>query len=197
MSEKCQQPFCAQPFDKAPLFVTDAYDNIDKQVKQITLQDYIGKWVILFFYASDFSFVWPTELAAVAAINPQLQSLNTEVLAISTDSIYSHKVFTETSPSAMTVNFPLLSDRSHQISKAYRVLNEKTGVSLRATIIINPEGTIVAKLVNPREVGRNVYEIVRIIQGLQYSEISGESVPANWVPGEPGIRRNINYAGKI
>lgn len=97
----------------------------------------------------------------------------------------------------MTVNFPLLSDRSHQISKAYRVLNEKTGVSLRATIIINPEGTIVAKLVNPREVGRNVYEIVRIIQGLQYSEISGESVPANWVPGEPGIRRNINYAGKI
>lgn len=57
MSEKCQQPFCAQPFDKAPLFVTDAYDNIDKQVKQITLQDYIGKWVILFFYASDFSFV--------------------------------------------------------------------------------------------------------------------------------------------
>ena len=136
-------------------------------------------------------------MAAVAAINNQLKSLNVEVLAISTDSVYSHKVFTEISPSAKQVTFPLLSDRTHQISKAYRVLNEKTGATFRATIIIDPEGNIAAKFVNPPEVGRNVYEILRVIQGIQYGRRTGEGVPANWVPGQPGIIRDPNYIGRI
>lgn len=136
-------------------------------------------------------------MAAVAAIYNQLKSLNIDVLAISTDSVYSHKVFTEISPSAAQVMFPLLSDRTHQISKAYRVLNEKTGATLRATIIIDPEGTIVAKFVNPPEVGRNIYEILRVIQGIQYSRRTGEGVPANWVPGQSGITRDPNYIGRI
>ncbi|MBH9965051.1 redoxin domain-containing protein [Bacillus enclensis] len=136
-------------------------------------------------------------MAAVAAIHEQLKLLNTDVLAISTDSVYSPKVFTEVSPSASQVMFPLLSDRTHQISKTYRVLNEKTGATLRATIIINPEGMIVTKLVNPLEVGRNVYEILRIIEGLQYNRRTGKGVPANWVPGQPGISRDPKNIGKI
>jgi NADH-dependent peroxiredoxin subunit C len=136
-------------------------------------------------------------LAAVAAIHQQLRLLNTDVLAISTDSVYSHKVFTEVSPSASKVQFPLLSDRTHHISQAYRVLNEKTGATFRATIIIDPEGTIVSKFVNPPEVGRNVYEILRIIQGIQYSRRTGEGVPANWVPGQSGIIRDPKYIGRI
>lgn len=136
-------------------------------------------------------------MAAVAAINPQFQSLNTEVLAISTDSVYSHKVFTEVSPSVAHVNYPLVSDRTQEISKAYRVLNEKTGAALRATVIIDPEGLIVSKYVNPLEVGRNVYEILRMILGLQYGRATGEGVPANWIPGQPGISRNVKDIGKI
>jgi NADH-dependent peroxiredoxin subunit C len=136
-------------------------------------------------------------LAAVAAIYNQLKSLNTEVLAISTDSVYSHKVFTEVSPSGSQVMFPLLSDRSHKISKAYRVLNEKTGATFRVTVIIDPEGMIVTKFVYPLEVGRNVYEILRIIQGIQYGRRTGEGVPANWVPGQSGIIRDPKYIGKI
>ena len=136
-------------------------------------------------------------MAAVAAIYNQLRFLNTDVLAISTDSVYSHKVFTEVSPSASQVKFPLLSDRTHKISKAYRVLNEKTGTTFRATIIIDPEGTIVTKFVNPPEVGRNVYEILRVIQGIQYSRRTGEGVPANWVPGQSGIIRDPMYIGRI
>lgn len=136
-------------------------------------------------------------MAAVAAIYDQLKILNTEVLAISTDSVYSHKVFTEVSPSASKVTFPLLSDRTHKISKAYRVLNEKTGATFRATIIVDPEGIIVSKLVNPLEVGRNIYEILRVIQGLQYSRRTGEGIPANWVRGQPGIIRDPKYIGRI
>ena len=136
-------------------------------------------------------------MAAVAAIYNQLRVLNTEVLARSTDSVYSHKVFTEVSPSASQVTFPLLSDRTHKISKAYRVLNEKNGATFRATIIIDPEGTIVTKFVNPPEVGRNVYEILRVIQGIQYGRKTREGVPANWVPGQSGIIRDLKYIGRI
>lgn len=136
-------------------------------------------------------------MAAVAAIYNQLRVLNTNVLAISTDSVYSHKVFTEVSPSGSQVMFPLLSDRTHKISRAYRVLNENTGSTLRATIIIDPEGTIVTKFVNPPEVGRNVYEILRVIQGIQYSRRTGEGIPANWVPGQSGIIRDPKYIGRI
>ena len=136
-------------------------------------------------------------MAAVAAIYDQLKLLNTQVLAISTDSVYAHKVFTEVSPSASKVNFPLVSDRTHEISKAYRVLNEHTGATFRATVIIDPEGTIVTKMVYPLEVGRNVYEILRIIQGVQYARRTQEGVPANWVPGQPGIVRDPKYIGRI
>lgn len=119
------------------------------------------------------------------------------MLAISTDSVYSHKVFTETSPSASKVMFPLLSDRRHEICRAYRVLNGKAGAALRATVILDPEGKIVTKFVNPLEVGRNVYEILRVIQGIQYSRRTGEGIPANWVPGKPGIVRDPKYIGRI
>lgn len=136
-------------------------------------------------------------MAAVAAVYDQLKALNTEVLAISTDSVFSHKVFTEVSSAVSQIKFPLLSDRTQQISKAYRVLNEKTGAAFRATIIIDPEGLIIAKFVNPPNIGRNVYEIVRVIQGLQYNKKTGEVVPANWVPGQSGIARDLNYIGRI
>ncbi|KAA0545262.1 redoxin domain-containing protein [Bacillus sp. BGMRC 2118] len=136
-------------------------------------------------------------MAAVAAIHDQFKAINTEVLAISTDSVYSHKVFTEVSPSASKVTFPLVSDRTHNISKTYRVLNEKTGATFRATIIIDPEGIIVSRFINPPEVGRNVYEILRVVQGIQYGRRTGEGVPANWVPGQQGIRRNPDYIGRI
>ncbi|SEA04657.1 peroxiredoxin (alkyl hydroperoxide reductase subunit C) [Thalassobacillus cyri] len=136
-------------------------------------------------------------MAAVAAIHPYLKQLNTAVLAISTDSVYAHKVFTETSPSASQVTFPLVSDRTHSISKAYRAFNPKTGAAFRVTTIIDPEGIIAAKLVNPPEVGRIVPEILRLIQGIQYGRRTGEGVPANWVPGQPGIKRDLSMIGKI
>ncbi|MBM6618967.1 redoxin domain-containing protein [Bacillus sp. RD4P76] len=136
-------------------------------------------------------------MAAVAAIYDQFKEINTEVLGISTDSVYSHKVFTEESSLASKVNYPLVSDRTQNISKAYRVLNERTGAAFRATIIIDPEGTIVSRLVNPLEVGRNVYEILRIIQATQYHRKTGEVVPANWLPGQQGIERNPDYIGRL
>lgn len=135
-------------------------------------------------------------MAAVAAIHPQLLALNTEILAISTDSVYAHKVFTEVSPAAAQVTFPLISDRTQNISKSYRALNEKTGAAYRVTIIIDPEGTIVSKFVNPLEVGRNIYEILRIVQGIQHNRRTGKGVPANWVPSDTRVVRDLGNLGR-
>lgn len=123
--------------------------------------------------------------------------METEVWGISTDSVYAHKVFKETSPSAGKVQFPLLSDRNQLISKAYRVLDEKAGAAHRATVIIDPEGIIVLKMVYPREVGRNSYEILRVLQGIQHGRKTNLGMPANWVPGMPGISRRTEDIGRI
>ena len=123
--------------------------------------------------------------------------MNTEVYGISTDSVYAHKVFKDISPSVSQVQFPLVSDRNHQISRAYRVLNEDSGAAVRATVIVDPEGIIVSKMVYPREVGRNTYEILRLLQGIQFGRENKIGVPANWVPNMPGIKHSIENIGKM
>lgn len=95
------------------------------------------------------------------------------------------------------MQFPLLSDRNHRISRAYRVLDEASGVAYRATVIVDPEGTIVSKLIYPREVGRNTYEILRLLQGIQFGRQTNLGVPANWVPGMLGIERRTEDIGRI
>lgn len=136
-------------------------------------------------------------MAAVAAVYPQLKKLGAVVWAISTDSVFSHKVFKDVSPSARRVQYPLLSDRNQRISRAYRVLDEESGAAMRATVLVDPEGVIVSKLVYPREVGRNIPEIVRLLEGIQFGRKTGLGVPANWVPGMPGVKRDIRLAGTI
>lgn len=119
------------------------------------------------------------------------------VFGISTDSIYAHKVFKAISPSARQVQFPLISDRNHQISRAYRVFDEGSGAAYRATVIVDPDGVIVSKLIYPREVGRNTYEVLRLLQGIQFGRQTNLGVPANWVPNMPGIERRTEDIGRI
>jgi len=125
------------------------------------------------------------------------RKLGAEVLAISTDSVYSHKVFAETSPSARRVQFPLLADPTHEISKCYGAYNPDTGSGSRTTLIISPKGLIKFYSKYPGPVGRNVDETIRVIQALQFSEATGLGAPAGWVPGRPGIRREWQLVGKI
>lgn len=130
-------------------------------------------------------------------MHKELQLLNTEVLSISTDSVFSHKVFWETSPSLKNVKFPMLSDRNHEISRAYRVLDGHSGASFRASFFIDEKRIIRAKFIYPREVGRNLNEHIRLLKGLQHASQTGQGVPANWKPGDPGIKRDPNMIGKI
>lgn len=133
----------------------------------------------------------------MAARYDVLKKLGVQVFAVSTDSVYSHKVFAEVSPSARTIQYPLLSDRSHKISRQYGVLREEQGFTFRATFIISPKGEIKYACLYPPEVGRNVDEIIRVVQGLQYEEATGLGVPAGWQPGLPGIKRDFAMVGRI
>lgn len=133
----------------------------------------------------------------MAARYDMLKKLGVEVLAVSTDSVFSHKVFAEVSPSGQTVQYPLLSDRTHKISRQYGVLREELGFTFRATFIISPKREIKYVCLYPPEVGRNIDEIIRVIEGLQYEEATGLGVPAGWQPGLPGIKRDFSMAGRI
>ncbi|EGW41182.1 ahpC/TSA family protein [Desulfosporosinus sp. OT] len=136
-------------------------------------------------------------MAAVAARYETFQNLGVQVLGISTDSVYSHKIFAETSPSARTVQYPLLSDRTHDISHQYGVLREELGFPFRATFVIGADRKVKYACLYPPEVGRNIAEIIRIIQGLLYEEASGLGVPAYWQPGMQGISKDFKFTGKI
>ena len=136
-------------------------------------------------------------MGAVATHHYLFEQLGVKVLAISTDSVYSHKIFAEVSPSGKLIQYPLLSDRSHNIALKYGVLRKELGFTFRATFILAPGGEVKYTCLYPPEVGRNVAEIIRVIQGLQYEAATGLGVQAGWIPGKQGIQRHFSLVGKI
>lgn len=133
----------------------------------------------------------------MAVRHSRFRSLGARVLAISTDSVESHAVFTRTSPSGRLINFPLLSDRTGQISAAYGVLDPWRGTAQHATVFIDPDGYVQSILIYPRTVGRNLDEVLRVLMALQFHWRTGLQVPAQWRPGDPGIPRDVRLAGRI
>lgn len=113
------------------------------------------------------------------------------------DSVYAHKIFAEISPSARRVQYPLVYDPTHEISKCYGAFNPATGLSTRTTVIISPKFLISYFCKYPGPVGRNVRELIRVLHALQYNEATGLAAPAGWIPGEPGIRPDWNMVGRI
>lgn len=170
---------------KAPDFTADAV--INKEFKKVSLSDYAGKkWVILFFYPLDFTFVCPTEITSFSDAYEDFKNRNTEILGVSTDSIYTHLAWINTPRNEGglgDLNYPLISDFTKKISESYDVLLPE-GMTLRATFIIDPEGIIQFQLVHSNNIGRNIAEILRNLDALQYIRKHGVVCPANWTPGK-------------
>ncbi len=153
------------------------------QFRDVSLKDFQGKWVCLFFYPLDFTFVCPTEIRGFAEHYPQFKELNCEVVAASTDSQYSHKAWFERD--LPEVKYPVLADTAHKISRDYGVLMEDAGIALRGTFLIDPKGTLQWMSVNALGVGRSVDEVIRTLQACQ----TGELCPADWKPGKATIKK--------
>ena len=173
----------------APNFKLDAYwkDNFST----FRLHDNKEKWIILFFYPLDFTFVCPTELVELSNNYSKFQNLNTEVIGISCDSKYTHHAWSKTERKKGGIgdlNFPLLADINCKVSNLYNVLLSEDKHPCRATFIIDPNLKIRYISMNDPQVGRNIDELLRLIQGYQYTDKHGEVCPVNWNKGDSTIK---------
>lgn len=159
---------------QAPEFEAEAV--IDQQFRNVKLTDYRGKWVVLFFWPMDFTFVCPTEVVAFSKKLDEFKALGAEVLGASVDSKFTHLAWKE---KIGDVRYPMISDITKRISQEYGVLIENEGIALRGLFIIDPEGVLRYQVVHELSVGRNVAEVLRVIKALQ----TGELCPIDWEEG--------------
>jgi peroxiredoxin (alkyl hydroperoxide reductase subunit C) len=149
-----------------------------------------GKWLVLFFYPLDFTFVCPTEIIAFSDAHEKFAALNAKVAAVSVDSQFCHLAWVNTprkEGGLGKVTFPLIADLDKNIARAYDVLLD-AGIALRGLFIIDPKGVVRQATINDLPVGRNVDEVLRLIQAFQFVEKHGEVCPANWKPGAPTMQ---------
>jgi peroxiredoxin (alkyl hydroperoxide reductase subunit C) len=180
---------------KAPLFKTQAF--YDDSFTEISLEQYKGKFVVLFFYPADFTFVCPTELEDMAETYHELKKMNVEVLSVSVDTHFVHKAWHDASETIKKITFPMLSDPTHEISKAFEVLRDG-GVADRATFVIDPEGIIKAIEITDEPIGRNAQELKRKIDALIFARQNpGLACPAKWKKGDKTLKPGIDLVGKL
>ncbi|CAH8356762.1 unnamed protein product [Eruca vesicaria subsp. sativa] len=177
--------------NKAPDFEAEAV--FDQEFIKVKLSEYIGKkYVVLFFYPLDFTFVCPTEITAFSDRYAEFEKLNTEVLGVSVDSVFSHLAWVQTdrkSGGLGDLNYPLISDVTKSISKSFGVLIHDQGIALRGLFIIDKEGVIQHSTINNLGIGRSVDETMRTLQALQYIQENPDEVcPAGWKPGEKSMK---------
>jgi peroxiredoxin 2/4 len=168
---------------KAPDFDMESTKNLETLEENVKLSDYEGKWLVLFFYPMDFTFVCPTEITALSDRYDEFLDLDAEIVGVSTDSKYVHRAWINTPRSENglgNIRYPLGADPNHKVSRDYGVLVEEEGVAQRGLFIIDPEGIVRYQVVTDMNVGRDVDETLRVLQALQ----TGGLCPANWKPGE-------------
>jgi alkyl hydroperoxide reductase subunit AhpC len=173
----------------APDFTATAVVN--GQFEQLKLSSYRGKNVVLFFWPLDFTFVCPTEIVAFNDAVAKFTERNTVVLGASIDSQFTHLAWQNTPRTAGglgKVNFPMIADLTHEISRNYGVLLEGAGVAARGLFLIDSKGVLQHMLINNLPLGRSVDEALRIVDALLHFEKHGEVCPANWKPGEKSMK---------
>lgn len=168
----------------APEFRMEGVQDPKQDYQQYALEDYRGKWVVLFFYPADFTFICPTEITGFSDRMEEFTKLNAVVLGCSTDSKHSHKAWIERE--GWKLNYPLLADSTKGVSMDYGVLLEDEGVALRGTFIIDPEGRLRWMVVSDNNVGRSVSETFRALQALQTGELCG----VEWKPGKKTLGKS-------
>ncbi|MCJ8748112.1 hypothetical protein PDJAM_G00161160 [Pangasius djambal] len=185
----------------APQFKVTAV--VDGQFKDVQLSDYRGKYVILFFYPLDFTFVCPTEIIAFSDRVDEFRKIGCEVLAASTDSHFSHLAWINTprkQGGLGSMNIPLLADLTQSISRDYGVLKEDEGIAYRGLFVIDDKGILRQITINDLPVGRSVDETLRLVQAFQHTDKHGEVCPAGWKPGSdtiiPDVQKSKEFFSK-
>ena len=181
---------------KAPDFTVPAVAADGKIVDAFNLYEHIkGKYALIFFYPLDFTFVCPSELIALHHRSEEFKQRGVEVVAVSIDSHFTHNAYRNTpvdKGGIGAVDFPLVADITHNICQAYGVEHPAAGVALRGAFIIDKAGVVRSQVVNDLPLGRNVDELLRIIDALQFHEEHGEVCPAGWTKGKAGMKASTD-----
>lgn len=168
--------------DRLPSFALNAVTSLTagEEFASITDTSYPEKWLVLFAWPMDFTFICPTEIASFGKKNADFNDRDTVVLGLSTDSHYVHLAWRKSHPDLRDLPFPMLADQKRELCANLGILHKQDGVALRATFIVDPQGVIRHVSVNDLSVGRNVDETLRVLDALQTDELC----PCNWKKGE-------------
>ena len=184
---------------KAPDFTANAVMG-DNEIKEITLSKISkGKYAVLFFYPLDFTFVCPSELLAFDHRLAEFKKRGVEVLGISIDSQFTHLAWKNTAVKnggIGQVQYPMVADVKHESCRAYDVEFEAAGVAFRGSFLIDKSGMVRHQVVNDLPLGRNVDEMLRMVDALQFTEQHGEVCPAGWKQGQEGMQASTEGVAK-
>ncbi|ABO67851.1 MULTISPECIES: alkyl hydroperoxide reductase subunit C [Geobacillus] len=181
---------------KVEPFKAQAYHNGD--FVEVTEQNFLGKWSIVCFYPADFTFVCPTELEDLQDHYATFKELGVEVYSVSTDTHFTHKAWHDTSPTISKIEYVMIGDPSHQLSRMFDVLDEEQGLAQRGTFIIDPDGVIQAVEINADGIGRKASALIDKIKAAQYvRNHPGEVCPAKWQEGAETLKPSLDLVGKI
>jgi len=181
---------------KAPKFEAKAFYN--EEITTVKLSNYKGKWIILFFYPADFTFVCPTELGEMADNYEEFKKLGVEIISVSTDTVFAHKAWHDNSETIKKIKFPMIADPAGEICNAYGTMIPMEGISLRGTFIIDPDGVLKAFEIHDNSIGRSAKELLRKIKAAQFVREHDDQVcPASWEPGKKTLKPGLNLVGKI
>lgn len=189
----CQCPLVGRAMPEVEL---DVFHNAE--IGKLHLSSFLGKWVVLFFYPADFTFVCPTELEELAAHYDEFQKLNAEVVSVSADTAFTHKAWHDSSPALQKVRYPMAADHNGKLARMLGIYIEEEGLSLRGTFIINPEGVVKSVEVHDNSIGRSAKETLRKLRAAQYvASHAGQVCPASWEPGDATLTPGVDLVGKI
>lgn len=181
-------------------FTMETYDPAEGYFGEVSLDKIKAdkKWTVLVFYPADFTFVCPTELADLASKHAALEKLGCEVIAVSTDTKFSHMAWRTSEKLLENVRYKMAADPTGKVSRYYGVYDPESGLALRGTFVINPEGVLVCAEVNFYNVGRNADELVRKMEANSYlKDHPAEACPAKWTPGEKTLTPSEKLVGKV
>ena len=164
----------------------------------VTHESLKGHWSVVFFYPADFTFVCPTELGDLADHHDTFRALGVEIYGVSTDTHFTHKAWHDTSDTIAKVDYPLVGDPTGTIARNFGVMVEETGLALRGTFVVDPEGRIKVIEVHDDGIGRDARELLRKVQAAQYvASHPGEACPAKWTPGDATLTPSLELVGNI
>ena len=176
-------------------FKAQAYQN--GEFKEVTKEDLLGKWNVLFFYPADFTFVCPTELEDLADKYEEFKKINCEIYSVSCDTHFVHKAWHDASDRISKVEYPMLGDPTGKLARDFGVMIEEEGLALRGSFVIDPEGVIKAYEIHDNGIGRSAKELLRKVQAAKFAAEHGEVCPANWKPGSDTLKPGIDLVGKL